>query len=111
MSNMQDKNMILKAIDSYDVYNTASKSVLKTLVAITPMENNVIKISIKALGEMSHLSRQGVYNALKYIERDNVVERFKKSGERVVYFKLNENKITEICEYYNNLQNTKNILS
>ena len=103
--------MILKAIDSYDVYNTASKSVLKTLVAMPPIENNIIKISINALAEISHLSRQGVYNALKYIERDKVVERFKKSGERVVYFKINENKINEICQYYNNLQNTKEILS
>jgi hypothetical protein len=108
---MQDNDMILKAIDSYDVYNTASKSVLKTLVAMPPIENNIIKISINALAEISHLSRQGVYNALKYIERDKVVERFKKSGERVVYFKINENKINEICQYYNNLQNTKEILS
>jgi Fe2+ or Zn2+ uptake regulation protein len=108
---MQDNDMILKAIDSYDVYNTASKSVLKTLVAMTPIENNIIKISINALAEISHLSRQGVYNALKYIERDKVIERFKKSGERVVYFKINENKINEICQYYNNLQNTKEILS
>ena len=108
---MQDNDMILKAIDSYDVYNTASKSVLKTLVAMPPIENNIIKLSINALAEISHLSRQGVYNALKYIERDKVVERFKKSGERVVYFKINENKINEICQYYNNLQNTKEILS
>jgi hypothetical protein len=108
---MHDNDMILKAIDSYDVYNTASKSVLKTLVAMPPIENNIIKISINALAEISHLSRQGVYNALKYIERDKVVERFKKSGERVVYFKINENKINEICQYYNNLQNTKEILS
>jgi len=108
---MKDNDMLLKAIDSYDVYNTASKSVLKTLVAMPPIENNIIKISINALAEISHLSRQGVYNALKYIERDKVVERFKKSGERVVYFKINENKINEICQYYNNLQNTKKILS
>jgi len=108
---MQDNDMILKAIDSYDVYNTASKAVLKTLVAMPPIENNIIKISINALAEISHLSRQGVYNALKYIERDKVVERFKKSGERVVYFKINENKLNEIYQYYNNLQNTKKILS
>ena len=41
--------MILKAIDSYDVYNTASKSVLKTLVAMPPIENNIIKMVLSHL--------------------------------------------------------------
>jgi DNA-binding transcriptional regulator GbsR (MarR family) len=110
MNVMEEKDMILKAIDAYDVYNTASKSVLKTLVASPYMEDNVVKISINALAELSKLSRQGVYNALKYIERDNIVERFKKSGERVVYFKVNKNKIAEISQYYSNLQKTKKAL-
>ena len=90
---MENKNLILKAIDSYDVYNMASKTVLKTLIASPSIDDSTIKISIKALAEMSHLSIQGVYNALRYIERDKVVERFKKSGERVVYFKIKKKKI------------------
>jgi len=108
---MENKNLILKAIDSYDVYNMASKTVLKTLIASPSIDDSTIKISIKALAEMSHLSIQGVYNALRYIERDKVVERFKKSGERVVYFRINKNKISKICQYYNDLQETKKILS
>ena len=108
---MENKNLILKAIDSYDVYNMASKTVLKTLIASPSIDDSTIKISIKALAEMSHLSIQGVYNALRYIERDKVVERFKKSGERVVFFKINKNKISNICQYYNDLQETKKILS
>ncbi len=108
---MENKNLILKAIDSYDVYNMASKTVLKTLIASPSIDDSTIKISIKALAEMSHLSIQGVYNALRYIERDKVVERFKKSGERVVFFKKKKNKISKICQYYNDLQETKKILS
>jgi Fe2+ or Zn2+ uptake regulation protein len=106
-----ERDMILEAINNYDVYNTATKSVLKSLVTIYSEQEKVSKISINALADLSKLSKQGVYNALKYIEKDNTVERFKKSGERVTYFKLNQTKLSEICEYHNKLEISKSILS
>lgn len=106
-----ERNMILEAINNYDVYNNATKAVLKSLVTIYSEPEQVSKISIKALADLSKLSKQGVYNALKYIERDNTVERFKKSGERVTYFKLNQDKLSDICEYHKKLHSSKLILS
>ena len=103
--------MVLDAINSYDVYNPSTKSVLKSLITIYSPEENYSKISINALADLSKLSKQGVYNALKYIERDGVVERFKKSGERVTYFKINQSKVSEICEYHEKLQKSQRILA
>ena len=105
------RDIILEAIDSYDVYNDSTKSVLKSLVTIYSEQDKASIISIKALAVLSNLSKQGVYNALKYIEKDNTVERFKKSGERVTYFKLSKMKLSKICEYHDKLESSRNILS
>ena len=99
--------MLLQAIDNYDVYNTSTRDVLKAIIASYSQEDGYTKISINHLSDLSKVSKQGVYNALKYIERDKVVERYKKSGDRATYFKVDQDKISKIYQYYNKLISSK----
>lgn len=106
---MKDKEIIIEAIESYDIYKPQGKAVLKTLVAASK-EDNIARLSVKNLIELSKVSKQGIYNTMRYLENDKLVERQKVSGHRLGIFKLNKEKLLEIVDYYQNLQNTKNIL-
>ena len=106
---MKDKEKILQAIETYDTYNKSTKLVLKTLVAVAT-HDNIVNISIKALADLSQVSRQGVYNALRYIERDRVATRFKSSCDGTTVFTLNLDSIANIVEYHENLQLARQIL-
>jgi CTP-dependent riboflavin kinase len=106
---MTNKEVILEAIDNYDVYSAPGRAILKTLVAASD-ENNIAHLSMKSLEELSKVSKQGIYNCMRYLERDNLIERSKITGHRLSIFKLNSIKLEDIVQYYKNLQQTKSIL-
>ena len=106
---MKDKELIIESIDVYDTYNQKTKMVLKALVA-EGLDTNITNISIKNLSSLSGVSRQGVYNALRRIEGDNIVTRSKTSGKGTSTFSFNLEKIKDIINYKRHLDNSKNLI-
>jgi|GEM_PF-2575126 Fe2+ or Zn2+ uptake regulation protein len=106
---MKNKEEILKAIEYYDVYTPQGRSVLKTIIAAAG-EDYSAKLTINSLSELSKVSRQGIYNCMRYIEKDKFLETKKTSGRKITVFELNPSKLNEVLEYYNTLKATKNSL-
>jgi CTP-dependent riboflavin kinase len=104
---MNNKELLLEAIDNYDVYRLPGKNILKALVAASKKDNTV-HISIKSLSELSKVSRQGVYNTLRYLEADKIIERNK--DHKLTVFILNVTELEKIVDYYNTLKAAKTIL-
>lgn len=105
---MENKELLLKAIDGYDIYKPQGRYILKALVAIAI--DDLAMTTVSRLCELSKVSRQGTYNTLRYLENDRVIERIKNSGTRLSSFRLNRNKLDNIIKYYNQQEQAKNIL-
>ena len=105
---MKDKELMLEAIDYYEIYQPQGRAVLKALVAVAN-DNNVAIISIKDLSSISKVSRQGVYNTLIYLAKDNVMQRTCKT-RRLSEFSLNTEQLEKIIDYYQSLIKAKRLL-
>lgn len=106
---MNDKELLLEAIDNYDVLTPQGRDILRTLV-IAAKDDNTVNITIKNLYELSKVSKQGAYNTLQNLEKSQFIERVKVIGNRISLFKLNATKLEEVIEYYKTIKHTKNIL-
>lgn len=106
---MKDKELLIKAIDHYDLVQPPTKAILKTLVAAAN-EDNTACLSISALAKLSKISRQGSYNIIYSLEEEGILTRAKKHRNRLSMFTLNQEKLDELVSYYNTLTSTKNIL-
>ena len=106
---MNNKTELLKAIELYDVYSPQGRAVLKTIVAASG-EDYSAKLTISSICEISNVSRQGVYNCMRYIVKDQFFEIQKSSGRKISLFILNPKKLQGIVEYYNTITAVKNSL-
>lgn len=106
---MKQKSELLKAIECYDVYSSQGRSVLKTIIAAAG-EDYSAKLTIASICDISKVSRQGVYNCLRYIIKDKFLEVEKTSGRKISLFKLNPNKLEEVINYYKTISSVKNNL-
>jgi CTP-dependent riboflavin kinase len=103
---MKDKELLLEAIDNYDVYSPQARALLKTMV-IAAREDNTIQISVKNLYELSKISKQGAYNALRSLGHYGMIEKIRIPGQRLSFFKLSAEKLSGILNYYHSLKETK----
>ena len=106
---MEQKPELLKAIECYDVYSAQGRNVLKTIIAAAG-EDYTAKLTIASICDISKVSRQGVYNCLRYIVKDNFLEVEKTSGRKISLFKLNPNKLEEVINYYKTINSVKKSL-
>ena len=95
---MKDRQILLDAINNYDLYNNTEKSVLKTLIDISI--NNVAIVSVKKLTVLSKVSIPMVYKALATLEKDMVVKRVIHGTSKKSSFTINENKLYEITKHF-----------
>jgi CTP-dependent riboflavin kinase len=105
---MKDKELMLEAIDHYEIYQPQGRAILKSLVAVADNNNTAI-ISVKDLSNISKVSRQGVYNTLIYLTKDNILQRNSKT-RRLSEFSLNTEKLEKILDYYQSLVKAKKLL-
>lgn len=70
---MKDKELLLEAIDSYDLLPLTGKVVLKTLIKLAI--DDIIIINIKELNKLSKVSKTTVYSSLKILEDNGFIER------------------------------------
>lgn len=95
---MKDKELLMKAIDSYDLYTPSERKVLITLLLIAV--DDVSITSILKLSKLSKVSRPVVYKALAAFIKHEVVEKIKDERNVLNVFKLKRNKLEEIQRHY-----------
>ena len=106
---MRKKTELLQAIDYYDVYSPQGRNVLKTIIAAAG-EDYSAKLTIASICDISKVSRQGVYNCLRYIVKDDFLKIEKTSGRKISLFKLNSDKLEEVLDYYKTITSVKSNL-
>lgn len=95
---MKDKELLIKAIDSYDLYTPHERKVLKTLLLISI--EDVAITSILKLSKLSKVSRPVVYKALAAFKKHELIEEIKDARNILNAFKLKRNKLEEIQKHY-----------
>ena len=106
---MSHKELLLEAIDNYDLYSPQIRTILKILV-LGSKEDNTVRMTIKNLIELSKVSKQGAYNAVATLENSKILEKIKEKGKRLNFFKLNQLELDRIVDQYQTLKNTKILL-
>jgi len=92
---MEDKNLIKKAIDKYDVYSPSQREILKLFIDISI--NNLIEASVRYISERTQLKKSTVYFAINLFLKDGFIQRDIGASKALV---LSENKINYIVEIY-----------
>ncbi|CAB4124149.1 MarR-type HTH domain containing protein [uncultured Caudovirales phage] len=95
---MKDKELLLKAIDDYDLLTQSGKIVLKSLIKLAI--DDVVIINIKELSKLSKVSRPAVYSSLKILEDSGFIERQTSPGSRLSSFLLKPQRFNTIINYY-----------
>lgn len=95
---MKDQELLLEAIDSYDLLTSSGKIVLKSLIKLAI--DDVIIINIKELSKLSKVSRPAVYSSLKILEDNGLIERQTNPGSRLSSFLLKPQRFNAIINYY-----------
>ena len=103
---IEDKELLLEAIDNYDVYTPSVATVLKILIELSV--DDVVIISVLKLSKLTKISRPVVYKALETFEETGIIERIKKPQHKTSCFYLKANKLKHIIEHY---KRQKNILN
>lgn len=101
---MNDNDLLMKAIDSYELYTSSEKAVLKTLIKLSSSDDMAI-ISVLNLSNISNVSRPIVYKALNILEEHKVIERVNRYKGRLSCFTVKQNKLNEIIKHYNLREN------
>jgi len=100
---MEDKELLLKAIDSYALLTPAYQEVLKTLIKLSI--DDIVITSIKDLSKLSKVSRPAVYASLKVLEKEKLITRNNNPGSRLSSFVLKPQKFEDIIKYYSVREN------
>ena len=95
---MKDKDLLMKAIDSYALFPPTGRILLKALINLAI--DDVVIINIKELSNLCKISRPAVYSNLKILEDNQMIERQNQPGSRLSYFVLKPQKFTTIIKHY-----------
>lgn len=91
-------NIILEAIDNYDIYSKNQRKILKTLVAVSL--DNLACISVNAISEATNIASNSIYVALRKLENNKCIDRERGSGQKTNIYRINPEKIKEIVTIY-----------
>jgi|Laugresbdmm110sn_2_1035109.scaffolds.fasta_scaffold243233_1 predicted transcriptional regulator len=91
-------NIILEAIDNYDMYSNNQKKVLKTLVAVSV--DSIAYISVNAIAESIKLAPNSTYVVLRCLENDGCITRDRKQGQKTNAYKISTDKVDHFVRIY-----------
>jgi len=93
-NDMNDKELLLKAIDNYSLYTSAQRVLLRTFVSINV--NNIIITDVKELSKMLGISKATIYSSLEIFLIGGVIERVKSPNKGIGMLKLISSQLEEI---------------
>ena len=93
-----EKNMILAAINDYDLYTQRQKKVLSTLVSVAV--DKVAHVSVASISKAIGLAPNSAYVVLRSLEDDGCIARERSKGQKSNAYKLNEIKLDQLVKIY-----------
>ena len=95
---MQNKEAILEAINSLDIYTETARRTLKALVDISI--DSVAQVSPTSLSKLLKIGRGVVYYNWRILQEDGIIKNVGKEKNRIGLYKLNETKLNESVEIF-----------
>lgn len=96
---MKDKELLIEAVDNYNILPSATKTVLKTLIKLAKGDNTV-EDNILDLSTFSKVSRPSVYTSLKTLEIGGFIHRQHEKGSRFNAIILYPQRLNDIIDHY-----------
>lgn len=105
---MKDKELLIEAIENYDLFTLHEKTILKLLIELS-IDNKVV-CSIIKLKEISQISRPTIYRALQMFEDYSLIDIEKNPNRKISTFILKDHKLKEIISHHLSRKNILNIM-
>lgn len=99
---MENKELLLTAINNYDLYLKSYKDVLSIMVSVAI--DNVAIIDVKSICEITSLSKPVIYKCIARLEKDYFIKKLNPPGEKASAFKLNMDKLQNVLDVYQKKQ-------
>lgn len=97
-NHMNDKELLLEAIDNYSLFTQAQRVLLKVLVNINI--DNTVTTSVEELSKLAESTKTTIYKSLNLLEEVGAIEKIKGPNKGIGIIKLKINKLNEIQEIY-----------
>ena len=97
---MQSSNIVNQAIDDYNILTKSQKKILKSLIQLSV--NDEVIITIEELSKINQITRATVTAALELFSKKNIITIPNTTGVRFSSCIINQAKIEEIVQHYNN---------
>lgn len=98
MNNIDNKALLIDAINNYDLLTPNERKVLITLIKISV--DDIAIINIKKLSEVSKVSRPVIYKALSTYNHYNLLERGDSTRNCMNTFVLKKNNLQNIIKHH-----------
>jgi len=95
---MADKNLIQKAIKSFDHLTKSQKSVLNVIIEFE--KNGVANIAVDSIADLSKVSKTIIYKNFIKMEALGLITREKVPNEQVGYIRVNYSAFKPIVDFY-----------
>ena len=95
---IENKELLISAINDYEPYNKSEKKLLIAFVNITI--DGMITTSVTSLSKLIGFTRAMVYKSLLALEQDNAIKRTNVKQARVSTFEVNYARLRYITEIY-----------
>lgn len=95
-----DKTLLLRAIDDFEPYTKAQRSILRILVGLSV--EDIANVGCSYLMKNACLSRPSIYLNLKKFEKEGFITRIKRTGSKQNSYKLNLERLDYILQLYQN---------
>jgi len=105
MSPLNNKKLLLTAIDSYSLYTEKQRNVLKYLVNLSI--DGEVKFNTSEAAQDIQLSRAAIYLMLDKFKGEDLLRKKEGKRERINSYILNNDKLNYIIQFYYNKQDNK----
>lgn len=98
MTDIDNKELLLKAIEDYEPYTNSQKKLLTALIDIAI--DGSVTISVLSLSKLIGFTRAMVYIALAGLENDKAIRKINTKQARISTFEINYPRLNRLIELY-----------
>ena len=95
---IQNKELLISAINNCDKYNKSQKTLLSLFVSTH--NNGIIDITMTSMVSLAKITRVMVYKNIDFLVEDGVISEGNSLSPRIKRFVLNEDALQEIIDLY-----------
>jgi predicted transcriptional regulator len=102
MNLISDKDLVIKAIEDYDLYSKSDKKLLGAFIDLQVA--NSVMVRINSLSKLMGVTRAMIYNSIKKLMDDGIISRVNTKYSRVSNYSINYSRLEQLVELYNKKQ-------